>query len=267
MGDQSSKKVDLASTNDDTSKSNETPSGEPVITAIKPAASPDEVKEPSEVKPIGGDEPPKTATDNHEDENGVDDEHHDPHFEPIVVLPEIEIPALEQDEEELCRLRAKLYRYESRADPPEWKERGTGDMKVLRHETTNSVRVLMRRDKTLKVCANHKILPDMELKPHMGNEKAFVWSTPADLYEDETKPETFAVKFGSVENAQKFKAAFEKGRDIVASAKKPDSDSPKKHEEGKENTSPDENEQAKKEISDVADKVANVSIASEAEKA
>ncbi len=52
--------------------------------------------------------------------------------------------------------RAKLYRFDKTEDPAEWKERGTGDMKILKHKDTKQCRVLMRRDKTLKVCANHR---------------------------------------------------------------------------------------------------------------
>jgi len=51
--------------------------------------------------------------------------------------------------------RAKLFRYDCTSDPREWKERGTGDVKVLRHKLLGTCRVLMRRDKTLKICANH----------------------------------------------------------------------------------------------------------------
>lgn len=51
--------------------------------------------------------------------------------------------------------RAKLFRYDSSSEPHEWKERGTGDVKLLRHKEKNTVRVVMRRDKTLKICANH----------------------------------------------------------------------------------------------------------------
>lgn len=49
--------------------------------------------------------------------------------------------------------RAKLFRF----DPGEgvWKERGTGDVRLLQHKETKKVRLVMRRDKTLKVCANH----------------------------------------------------------------------------------------------------------------
>lgn len=44
---------------------------------------------------------------------------HDPHYEPIVTLPLVEIPTNEEDEEELVKIRARLYRYDT-ADH-EWK--------------------------------------------------------------------------------------------------------------------------------------------------
>lgn len=49
--------------------------------------------------------------------------------------------------------RAKLFRFD--AGSTEWKERGTGDVRLLSHKETEKIRLVMRRDKTLKVCANH----------------------------------------------------------------------------------------------------------------
>lgn len=49
--------------------------------------------------------------------------------------------------------RAKLFRFVK--SDLEWKERGTGDVRLLAHKQTGKVRLVMRRDKTLKVCANH----------------------------------------------------------------------------------------------------------------
>ena len=49
--------------------------------------------------------------------------------------------------------RAKLFRFDITSS--EWKERGTGDVRLLAHKETKKVRLVMRRDKTLKVCANH----------------------------------------------------------------------------------------------------------------
>jgi Ran-binding protein 1 len=49
--------------------------------------------------------------------------------------------------------RAKLFRFVTESS--EWKERGTGDVRLLQHKESKKVRLVMRRDKTLKVCANH----------------------------------------------------------------------------------------------------------------
>ena len=51
---------------------------------------------------------------------------HDPYYPPIVNLPEVEVPTGEDDEKEIFKLRAKLFRFDSEPTPPEWKERGTG---------------------------------------------------------------------------------------------------------------------------------------------
>ncbi|KPP61061.1 ran-specific GTPase-activating protein-like [Scleropages formosus] len=150
-----------------------------------------------------------TSTDN------VDETNHDPHFEPIVSLPEQDVKTLEEDEEELFKMRAKLYRFASENDPPEWKERGTGDVKLLRHKEKGSIRLLMRRDRTLKICANHHIVPLMELKPNAGSDRAWVWNTHADFADEEAKPELLAIRFLNAENAQKFKAKFDECREEV----------------------------------------------------
>ncbi|XP_030647187.1 ran-specific GTPase-activating protein [Chanos chanos] len=151
----------------------------------------------------------ETSTDNTEDSN------HDPHFEPIVSLPEREVKTLEEDEEELFKMRAKLYRFASENDPPEWKERGTGDVKLLRHKEKGSIRLLMRRDRTLKICANHNIMPLMELKPNAGSDRAWVWNTHADFADEEPKPELLAIRFLNAENAQKFKLKFDECKEEV----------------------------------------------------
>jgi hypothetical protein len=49
--------------------------------------------------------------------------------------------------------KCKLYRYDN--DAGEWKERGVGQGRILRHKANNKVRFLMRQDKTLKIRGNH----------------------------------------------------------------------------------------------------------------
>ena len=78
-------------------------------------------------------------------------------------------------------MRAKLFRFDSTADPPEWKERGTGDVKLLQQkDKPDKIRILMRRDKTLKICANHFVQSWMLLKPMKGSDRAWMWLVQAD---------------------------------------------------------------------------------------
>ncbi|XP_051279365.1 ran-specific GTPase-activating protein [Dicentrarchus labrax] len=148
-------------------------------------------------------------------ETTTEDSNHDPHFEPIVSLPEQDVKTLEEDEEELFKMRAKLYRFASENDPPEWKERGTGDVKLLKHKEKGTIRLLMRRDRTLKICANHHITTAMELKPNAGSDRAWVWNTLADYADECPKPELLAIRFLNAENAQKFKGKFDECKEEV----------------------------------------------------
>ncbi|XP_035960097.1 ran-specific GTPase-activating protein isoform X4 [Halichoerus grypus] len=165
-----------------------------------------------------------TCFDTHEDHDtsteNADESNHDPQFEPIVSLPEQEIKTLEEDEEELFKMRAKLFRFASENDLPEWKERGTGDVKLLKHKEKGTIRLLMRRDKTLKICANHYITPMMELKPNAGSDRAWVWNTHADFADECPKPELLAIRFLNAENAQKFKTKFEECRKEIEEREK-----------------------------------------------
>merc|ERR1712058_200811 len=130
-------------------------------------------------------------------------------------LPVVEVKTGEDGEVEIFKRRAKLYRYASECEPPEWKERGTGDVRIMKKEEAMSARILMRREKTLKVCANHHITPWMDMKPNCDSKKAWVWKTQADFADEEPKQETLAIKFGNEENAKKFHEAFEEMRKYV----------------------------------------------------
>uniref|UniRef100_A0A1B6M3B8 RanBD1 domain-containing protein n=2 Tax=Graphocephala atropunctata TaxID=36148 RepID=A0A1B6M3B8_9HEMI len=149
-------------------------------------------------------------------DGGDGDADHDPHYDPIISLPEVAVSTNEEDEVELIKLRAKLYRYDTNENPPEWKERGTGDVKLLRHQTKNTVRVVMRRDKTLKICANHFVTPHMEMKPNCGSDRAWVWSALADYTNETAQTELLAIRFANADNAKKWKEMFEEAKTIVA---------------------------------------------------
>ena len=126
-------------------------------------------------------------------------------FKPIVKLNEVEVKTGEEDEELLFKQRCRLFRFEKSTN--EWKEKGIGDLKLLKHKETNVIRVLMRRDQVLKMCANHRINSEMKLNEISA--KQFSWIA-IDFSENEAKTEILLAKFRTPEEASQFKTEFEK---------------------------------------------------------
>ena len=150
----------------------------------------------------------------------------DVHFKALVSLPEVDVKTGEENEEVLFTHRAKLFRFDTNTSL--WKERGIGDIKLLRNVNTDKVRILMRRDQIFKVCCNHFITSEMSLLAYQ--DRSWMWFTPNDFADEVPRPEKFAVKFKSAEIAQMFKTTFE---DCVSKCK---SDTSKRNEK-KEDTS------------------------------
>ena len=87
-------------------------------------------------------------------EDNPENEEPDVEFKPIVHLTEkVDTKTNEELEEQTFKMRAKLFKFDR--ESREWKERGTGDVRLLKHKENGKTRLVMRRDKTLKVCANH----------------------------------------------------------------------------------------------------------------
>ena len=72
------------------------------------------------------------------------------YFEPVIPLPDkVDVITGEEEEEVLYSHRAKLFRLVD----GEWKERGIGDVKILKHKSSNKIRLLMRREQvTVNFC-------------------------------------------------------------------------------------------------------------------
>ncbi|KAL8793947.1 MAG: hypothetical protein Q9195_003460 [Heterodermia aff. obscurata] len=153
----------------------------------------------------------KEAEQEGEDPEDQAPESEDVHFEPVVRLTEkVETKTNEELEEQTFKMRAKLFKFDR--DSKEWKERGTGDVRLLKHKDNGKTRLVMRRDKTLKVCANHYVVPDMKLSPNVGSDRSWVWNAAADVSEGEPEPQTLAIRFANSENANLFKEAFIKAQ-------------------------------------------------------
>ncbi|KAI9850057.1 MAG: hypothetical protein M1838_006137 [Thelocarpon superellum] len=150
----------------------------------------------------------KAAKETNEEEV---EESPDVHFEPVIHLTEkVDTKTNEELEEQAFKMRAKLFKFDR--DSREWKERGTGDVRLLKHKENGKTRLVMRRDKTLKVCANHYVVPDMKLSPNVGSDRSWVWNASADVSEGEPEAQTLAIRFANSENANLFKDAFIKAQ-------------------------------------------------------
>uniref|UniRef100_A0A7M4FAY8 RAN binding protein 2 n=1 Tax=Crocodylus porosus TaxID=8502 RepID=A0A7M4FAY8_CROPO len=132
------------------------------------------------------------------------------YFEPVVPLPDlVEVTSGEENEQVVFSHRAKLYRYDK--DANQWKERGIGDIKILQNYDNKQVRIVMRRDQVLKLCANHRITPDMNLQQMKGTDRAWVW-TACDFADGERKVELLAVRFKLQDVADSFKQIFDEAK-------------------------------------------------------
>lgn len=91
--------------------------GSPVFGSARKLAATTEKKADEEAE--DGEEAPAT-------------DEYDPHYEPIVPLPDaVVVSTGEEEETQLFIERAKLFRYD--VSTKEWKERGVGQIKVLHH--------------------------------------------------------------------------------------------------------------------------------------
>lgn len=180
-----------------------------------------------------GDEERAVESDN--DSTHVEEDEDGPHFEPIVPLPDkVDVKTGEEEEEEIFCNRAKLYRFDT--ETKEWKERGIGNVKILKHSTKGKVRLLMRREQVLKICANHYITSDMLLKPNAGSDKSWVWNA-IDYADEEPKPEQLAIRFKTVDEASLFKSKFEEAQKAVLRSSEKHEQQKKKEERLKDSDS------------------------------
>ncbi|KAG0196290.1 single stranded nucleic acid binding protein [Mortierella sp. GBA30] len=175
-------------------------------------------------------------SDNHE--NVTVEEETEVHFEPVVKLEAVQVKTHEEDEEVLFKMRAKLFRFVKETN--EWKERGTGDVRLMKHKESKKIRLLMRRDQTLKICANHYVTSDMTLTPNVGSDRSWVWNVTADSSDDCAGAQTLAIRLANSDNAAVFKEEFEKAQKNNAELKGTTSSEEKNEEVKKEETKAEE---------------------------
>ena len=125
-------------------------------------------------------------------------------------LDEVEVKTGTEEETVLYTQRCKLFVFgETLLDEgtgnKSWKERGVGDVTLLKHNEFGKIRLLMRQEKTLKIIVNHVVDPRIVLEPNSGSDRSWVWSA-FDFSGGEELVETiFAMRFGNTEKAEAFK--------------------------------------------------------------
>lgn len=87
-------------------------------------------KKPSETSKLEE----SVSKDDDDTHNETNDDNYDPHYEPIIPMPEAIVVSTGEEEEEVMFIeRAKLYRWTTNESGTEWKERGVGQFKLLHH--------------------------------------------------------------------------------------------------------------------------------------
>lgn len=137
-------------------------------------------------------------------------------FAPVVELEEVDVVSGEEEEEVIYSQRGKLFLYgETLLDVgsgnKSWKERGIGEIRILKHKEHGRMRVLMRQEKTMKVIVNHALDPRITLEPNSGSDRSWVWSA-FDFAEGELVETVFAIRFADSDIANSFKKIFQENQ-------------------------------------------------------
>lgn len=151
-------------------------------------------------------------TEKKDEDETVKEEESTATFEPVVKLEEVDTKNGEEDEEVLYNMRSKLFVFgETLLDKgtgnKTWRERGIGEVKLLRHREHQRTRLLMRQEKTMKVIANHALDPRITLEPNAGSDRSWVWSA-FDFSDGELVETVFALRFADSDIAGGFREKF-----------------------------------------------------------
>ena len=136
---------------------------------------------------------------------------------PIVKLEKVDVTTGEEEDAVVWEARAKLFAWGEGNEGMQWKERGVGPVRILRG-ANDFCRVLMRRDNTLKVIANHFITDGMVLENKLGTDRAINYYAPGDFSDHgagdpEVKAVHLAFRFKNADIAAEFRTGFEHCRD------------------------------------------------------
>ena len=131
-------------------------------------------------------------------------------------MEEVDVKSGEEEEEVVYVQRGKLFLYgETLLDVgsgnKQWKERGIGDIRILKHREHQRMRVLMRQEKTMKVIVNHALDPRIKLTSNAESDRSWFWSA-FDFTSGVLLETVFSIRFADSEIANDFKKIFEENQ-------------------------------------------------------
>ena len=128
----------------------------------------------------------------------------------LVDLPEVEEKSGEENYTELFTSRTKLYRWRK----PEWKERGIGNFRIMKHKESTKIIGMLRQEGTKKIMAHFNIVSLAklcELERLKTSDKTWVWSC-FDFSDPESKLEQFCLRFKTKEDFEMFEKVFNESK-------------------------------------------------------
>ena len=143
-----------------------------------------------------------------EEEKKHDVDYADPEAEVVkTTIPDVKLASGTEGEVCIHKVRAKLFRFRDNM----WKERGIGNLKLMRNNEDKRIRFVMRQEKTLKPVGNFIVTekPSCELTPMTGSDKSFLWVCHDFSDDGEGSLEKLCAKFQNAEAATAFKTSFE----------------------------------------------------------
>ena len=128
----------------------------------------------------------------------------------------MDVESGEEEEEVVYVQRGKLFLYgETLLDVgsgnKQWKKRGIGDIRILKHREHQRMRVLMRQEKTMKVIVNHALDPRIKLTSNAESDRSWFWSA-FDFTSGVLLETVFSIRFADSEIANDFKKIFEENQ-------------------------------------------------------
>lgn len=133
----------------------------------------------------------------------------------------VHLPDAAKDERIVMSLRCRMYRFDT--EDSEWKERGTGQIRMLQGNVTKKVRLVMHRDALLKICANHYIASGMKIQTYKDNGKAVMYGpAPPDKEAHIESPSLILLRFKSTKDCDLYTKTFEKAYQINEAVDKND---------------------------------------------